>query len=313
MARKWIRGGILFVLFLAVLCLEFWGLNYVLTLKATAGVQSRFARLKRNSVDTVLIGNSHQYCSISPDILNEEYGMNTFMLATSGQTLPMSYYAAMEAIELQHPKRIIFEVCYCANHFRTISDEMSHYFFDGMPLCKAKKLALEDLIEKEKRIYFELPFGIYHSRWKSLGEEDFKDYDVSKYGGFTIDVTQPGNPIPLADPDEKVPMLEEMEMYLGLMIDLCKENNVELILYVAPYSMHDPNSEEVVESLKNSERIFNYVGEYAANRQIEFHNLFYELDEIGLDDATDWMDVQHLNKNGQAKLTRYVAEKGYVR
>ena len=37
------------------------------------------------------------------------------------------------------------------------------------------------------------------------------------------------------------------------------------------------------------------------------------LKEIGLDDASDWMDRQHLNCNGQAKLTRYMADRGYVR
>ena len=55
------------------------------------------------------------------------------------------------------------------------------------------------------------------------------------------------------------------------------------------------------------------VGDFAAERGLEWHNLFYELDEIGLDNATDWMDTQHLNQNGQAKFTRYMAEQGYVR
>mgnify|MGYP003295589952 CR=1 FL=1 len=130
--------------------------------KEFSGVQDKFAQLEPDTVDVVFIGNSHQFCSISPEILYEKYGVNSFMLATSAQTVPMSYYAAMEAIELQHPKVIVFEVSYCANNFRTVSDEMTHCFFDGMPACEARKAGLEDLVEKDERIHYYLNFAILH-------------------------------------------------------------------------------------------------------------------------------------------------------
>ena len=36
-----------------------------------------------------------------------------------------------------------------------------------------------------------------------------------------------------------------------------------------------------------------------------------ELEELNLDGATDYKDSQHFNTNGQAKVTRYMAERGY--
>ncbi|MBR3469701.1 MAG: hypothetical protein IKH28_08410 [Lachnospiraceae bacterium] len=314
MAKKVLRNIVLTIIFIAILCFGLFWLDRIFLLKDTGGVQLRFSSLKRDSVDTVFVGTSHLFCGIDPDILYEEYGINSFMLATSGQTLPMTYYATMEAIQYQHPKRIIFEVCYVANGLITISNEMSHYFFDGMPNCEAKKLALEELVAKEDRIYFYLPFGIYHTRWKELEKKDFLNNEVSERGGVHFDRTyNMTSDIPLVHPMETEEMPEGMEEWLEKIVALCKENQVELILCVAPYNSQYEYDEYTIEDLKRSERVFNTVGDFAAERGLEWHNLFYELDEIGLDNATDWMDTQHLNQNGQAKFTRYMAEQGYVR
>ena len=313
MLKKVIKTGLLFFLFLAVLLLELLLLNNVLIRKETAGVQDSFRKLKKDSVKTVFIGNSHQYCSIDPDLLYEEYGLETFMLATAGQTVPMSYYAVLEAIEFQHPERIIFEASYCANDFRTISPEMSHYFFDKMPNCKARDLALNDLIGRKDAINYLIPLGTYHGRWKELTQQDFSNDAVSKRGGVHYENVVWNDEIPVLDSEEMAPMPEEMEKYLDLLVTTCKEQGIELIIYVAPFNSLYGDDENMLEDLYARERIFNYVGEYCWERDIEFHNLFFELDEIGLEGATDWMDRQHLNCNGQAKFTRYMADRGYLR
>lgn len=105
-------------------------------------------------------------------------------------------------------------------------------------------------------------------------------------------------------------MPEEMFNYFEKFVELCRENNVKLILYAAPFNaLYDDDS--MREDLFRRQRIFNWIGDYALQEGIPFHNLFYELDEIGLDGGHDFMDTQHLNCYGQEKLTRYMAEKGY--
>ena len=69
-----------------------------------------FTMTRRDSVETVFIGNSHQYCSVDVTLLNREYGFNSILLASSGQDLELNYYAALAAIELQHPKTIVLEM-----------------------------------------------------------------------------------------------------------------------------------------------------------------------------------------------------------
>lgn len=302
---------ILFIIFLAGLFWMFVKADFVLRQKQYAGIQDNFAKLEEDSVDLIFIGNSHQFCSISPQVLADEYGRESFMLATSAQTIPMSYYAAMEAIELQHPKTIVLEVSYCANDFRTVTDEMSHCFFDGMPNCKAKKLAIKDLIEEENRIYYYLPIGLYHNRWKELTQNDFSVTLVDERGGVHYEDVKYNGDIPLIGEEEVEPMPAEMEKYMDMLVDLCKENNVNLILYVAPFNTLW-GSESEIEDLYRRQRIFNYISAYADKNGVPYYNLFYEQEQLGLDGEADWMDTQHLNYFGQKKFTRYMMENGYL-
>jgi len=275
MKKSILKNGILFVAFLAGLFFLLAKMDFVLRQKEYGGIQDNFAKMPKDSIDMVFIGNSHQFCSISPEVLAEEYGMNTFMLATSAQTIPMSYYAAMEAIELQHPKTIVLEVSYCANDFRTVSEEMSHCFFDGMPNCQAKKLALKDLIEEENRIYYYLPLGLYHTRWKELAEDDYAVTQITDRGGVYYEDTMYNGDIPVISAEEKEAMPEEMEKYMDMLVELCKANNVELILYTAPFNTLWLSEEEKPDLFKR-QRIFNYVADYAEEKQVAYYNLFHE-------------------------------------
>jgi hypothetical protein len=286
-------------------------ISYVLREKEGTNIQDNFKQLERDSVDMVFIGSSHQFCTINPDLLYEEYGINSFMLATSAQTIPMSYYAAMEAIELQHPKAIVLEALYCTNDFQTVTPEMSHTFFDGMPRCEARKLAIEDLIEPEEQIYYYLNLGRYHTRWKDLTEKDFMSNLDSPRGGYYSEETKYNWQIPVISKDEKEPMPEEMLKYLDMLVELCKENQVELIMYVAPFnSMYD--DEATREDLFRRQRIFNWLEDYTKEKGLRYYNLFYEIPEMNLDGMTDYMDSQHFNCYGQEKVTRYMVEKGYL-
>lgn len=311
MMKKFLVNTILFLLFVAGLVAILYRANFVLRHKEYAGVQDKFANMQEDSIDVVFIGSSHQFCSISPEILYDEYGIESFMLATSAQTVPMSYYAAMEAIELQNPKLIVFEVCYLTNDFRTVTDEMSHCFFDGMPECEAKYKGIEDLIEEENRINYYALLGTYHSRWKELTEADYAMTQFTKRGGVHFEETVYNPPIQVISETETEPIPDEMEKYLDMLVELCKENDVELIMYAAPFNtMYDAEYETAVLNMR--QRMFNYIGEYAKEHNVRYYNLFYEIPALGLDDSTDWMDRQHLNCNGQEKFTRYMVEKGYL-
>jgi len=308
--KKILKTGILFVLFSAILIGSVLRISYVLREKDGIFVWDNFKQLEKDSIDVIFIGSSHQFCTINTDLLYEEYGINGFMLATSAQTIPMSYYAALEAIESQHPKAIVLEASYCANDSRTVTPEMSHYFFDGMPWGETKKLAVKDLIEEEEQIYYYLNLGRYHTRWKELEKSDFESNLTSPRGSYYYEDVAYNWAIPVISRNEKAEMPEEMKKYMDMLVGLCGENDVELILYVAPFNSLYID-DHMTEDLYQRQRVFNGIEEYAWENGLRYYNLFYEMDAIGLDGTTDYKDSQHFNCYGQAKVTRYMAENGY--
>ena len=162
------------------------------------------------------------------------------------------------------------------------------------------------------RMFFRC-FGMYHTRWKDLTEDDYKSNLTMKRGEYYSEDVFPNWDYPVVAADEKKNMPEEMERYMDLLVELCKEENVELILFCAPFGIQD-DFDDRREDLKERQRIFNYIEDYAKEKNVRYYNLFNELDSIyeyGLNDETDWKDSQHLNASGQKKLTRYMAEKGY--
>ena len=313
MTKNMFKNIVLFTLFILGVVLTISSFSYVLLQKDYGESQFKFCELERDSIDTIFIGSSHQFCSIDTDLLYDEYGIESFMLGTSAQTIPLSYYAVMEAIEFQHPERIVLEMLYASYDKITVDDDFSHCFFNGMPASKAKREGIKDLIDKDRRIYFYLPIGYYHTRWKELNVKDFKISSVSDRGNVNYEFVAVNDEIPVIDQSQKEAMPQAIEKYMDMMIELCRKNDVELILYTAPFNTPYSDNQDELKDLYEKQRIFNYISDYAGKKGIEYHNLFHEIDNIELDNSCDWMDRQHLNCSGQAKLTRYMADMGYVR
>ena len=67
-----------------------------------------------DTVDVVLVGNSHCYAGVNPKNLSAALGVNCFVLASPGTTIIDSYYCLEEALERTHPTVAIIET-YCIN------------------------------------------------------------------------------------------------------------------------------------------------------------------------------------------------------
>ncbi len=143
-----------------------------------------------------------------------------------------------------------------------------------------------------------------------MTEADYDRVVTGKRGAFRSSEVANNWAIPVVPRDDVKEMPEEMKAYLEKMIELCKNEGVELILYCAPFnSMY--LDEASIESLFETQRVFNGVADVANEHGLRYYNMFYEIDQMGLDYSTDFMDSQHFNENGQAKFTRYMMDKGY--
>ena len=89
---------------------------------------------------------------------------------------------------------------------------------------------------------------------------------------------------------------------MDMIVELCKQNDVELIMYIAPFNTLF-GDEHTVNDLYYRQRVFNKLYDYAEEKGIRYYNLFHELDALNLDGTTDFKDSQHLNYYGQEKFT----------
>ena len=292
-----IKLGILFAIF----CV----LSLIFENKDLGTTQYNFAHLEKNSVDVVAVGSSHLYCSFHAPLLKEEYGMESYVLGTSAQTMALTYYGVKEAIESQHPDVIVVELFYCFYDRELVQDAYTHDFFDEMPLGSAKIEGIHNIIESDSRVAYWIPFTVYHSRWKELQRKDFANLENDSRGFWASDVIMPYERIDILPESDMQEIPQINQKYLDWIISLCEENDITLLCYGAPfYDMEDVKDVDI----ESVQRYYNWLDAYLEERGVEFVNFFHLLDEIQFDYGTDLKDYGHCNTSGATKITRYLAE-----
>jgi hypothetical protein len=87
--------------------------------------------------------------------------------------------------------------------------------------------------------------------------------------------------------------------YVDKMIQLCDENDVELVFWVSPFC-----------ALDDYMRAYNTMGDYAKEKQVPYFNFCGpELQhQIGFDFATDMIEFSHVNLDGCRKITDFFGQ-----
>lgn len=309
MKEKIIHNGInalKVVLFVSLIGVIFYGINFVLQLKTIDGcyVVQMFEKQKEDTVDVVFIGSSHIYTNVNPAILWSEYGMATYDLAGSDQPLWNSYYYMKEAIEKQNPKLVVVDLYRVLEKRDTIDDARIAMNTLGLEYGENKIESIRASIPEsyDERDYI-LGFPIYHNRYQSLKKEDFKlyggDINQDNYKGFNYNCIS----VQLFDYFNDVtwvldesPITEKNEKYLKLMMKLAKETDTQLLFIVAPYWQISPEEKTM----------FNYAERLAKEECVPFVDFNEYYNEIGLDSKTDCAESSHLNYYGSEKFTKYL-------
>jgi hypothetical protein len=219
---------------------------------------------KKHPVDVVLVGNSHLYTGINPENLSTALGANCFILASPGTTQTDAYFCLKEAIAVNKPKMAIVET-FAINDYDsyllkagTLSDQFKSFSARkniGQKLASTPLLFTSDNylpawsntirnhsfifndteqikknIALNKHKQPEKP-GLYLGRYARFNS-GIEDTTLIKYD-------QPGF---VAYDYNKHPASDEARKYLQKTIELCRENNVELVFLTLPmYYKHVHN------------------------------------------------------------------------
>lgn len=264
-----------------------------------------FYGLEKNSLDVVFLGSSHVYNAIDPVAFEENTGLSAFDLASSNQDLSVSYFFVRELLRYQSPEYIVMD----AYGFTLEPYEDARTYrrsFDNMHWSSVKREAIKAWLphmEGETLLPRIFTLFDYHSRWDELTDEDFngKAYQTSVRGFCPYEGSEKGETIDyqgFGKSDQTLMDISEENLtYFYKLVQLCEDNQIDLILIKTPDSQWTRGENQRIASLAAPLNM-TYL-DYNANQ---------EMSRIGLDGSSDWRNSRHLNKTGAAKFTAVLAE-----
>lgn len=260
--------------------------------------------------DVLFVGDSLVINGIFPMEMWEEYGIAGYNLASYGNTIPVTYWTLMNALDYASPKAVVIGIKDVEKSYKlTGSSSDLHTAFDGYPLSLTKIRAIEDLTDDPNAVddygvryadmkweyYFTL--GKYHDRWSNLGRSDFTpELNLQKGGNMLIRV---------ADEQEEYELIDEWDaaeengpgfVYLRKMIEECRNRGIDVLLVHLPYTAS-------AKAQRNANAVIAVAEEYRVG-YIDFVSL-----DCVVDYASDCADSgNHLNASGAKKVTAYLAQ-----
>ncbi len=306
--RKKLFGRILGILiFWMIFLLVFGRVSEIFRTKVAGNTDMvhSFYELDKNSLDVLILGSSHGFCSFLPNLLWQEEGMTSYVMGSYRQTAAESYWLLREALKYQSPKVLIMEGYYFFSDRKYTDDAALRSCCDGMPLSKLKYDMIMDLGDrmsiKTKLTYF-VPFLKYHSRWSELKDVDFNRDAWSQGALISDEVTKVLTPELPTEPEEVPSVFYD---YFERIADLCEEKGIELVVYIAPFTYHSDTKDDRDLYFSAQAKYLELEG-YMAEKGIPYF-YYQRTDEPGVDYSKDFLDYSHLNTSGAIKVTRTLA------
>ena len=303
MRKKFLGLFIFIILFLLLLCVA----NRVFMFKEGRGVSS-FYKEEKDSYDVILAGSSRMVFGIDPRILKEEYGIDSYNFAQYGQHAPLNYYYIIDAINSQHPSKVVLDVYRLDLEKADQTGDLVHMHesIDNMRWSVNKLKAIFDLSSISNSPQYFVPFIYYHTRWKELNKNDFANKDKTYFGYRELGTVMPYEDFEILSEEEMLEPSETVIAYLDKINDVCRDNNCELILINLP--RYSPLTGDEAEENDRLQRMANGLAKYATERNIRYLNYNHCLDEMGFDFLADMYDENHSNIYGAGKQTRLLGE-----
>lgn len=289
--------------------------------------QNRYYMMDRHIAENVtdrdvqVFGACHAYSSFHTTVLKENTGLSTYVYANPGEIIPVTYVRMVEQFKKYTPKVAVLDI-WGINAYETYdSTERILEFYtppnvQALPYSKEKVELIADFDFLDP-LEMHFPLSQYKARLLdgSLTELDF-DYQPDNLEPFAEKhiasetalrqendgfFPQTANAIAACrDPQNQIPADHFVEIepvmvkYLEKIIALCRQYDVELILYRAPYLA-----------------TANELGKLNHLRQICDENgvLFLDLEqEIDFSYDTDFYDAYHLSEHGAEKATLFLQD-----
>lgn len=296
-----IRNSILFLAILFALFLKIQDILGVSLNENSEMLFNGYYREQKNTVDVVMIGNSHCHRYWQSPYIWDLYGISGLNL--SAADMPGSIYKNMgiEALKTQSPKVLIFDATAFANvdkvntkiHLTTKNMKTSLNYFDTIHnYCNYNSIAGLDTLP------YYIPVIQFHSRWKDLREEDFTESFPSYLNGCYLKEFLEAR-IDGAEhtyTKERTAIGRKEERELRDLLEWCRQQNEIKIEFISP-----PTFEE-----ETKQAMMNTVGDIIKEYHIPYidYNEPTAFEQFHFVSNMDYGDKNHTNVNGAYKFCK---------
>ncbi len=235
---------------------------------------------KENTVDVIFLGDSLVYSAISPMEIWHDYGYTSYDIANAAQIISDTYDNLKFIVASQSPQVVFVEADVL---FRDPQNRPWYY-------------------DSKKMITKYIPIMNYHDNWKKYlfnflnNDDKFDTVNYSKGFKYLTGVLPAKKKNYMKPNNKKRKIPQDNLIYIEKIVDLCKDNDIELIF------MSNPNM-----------RTWNYakhstVKNLASKYGVEFLDLNLE-PALDIDWKTETRDKgRHLNYQGAVKVSKFLGQ-----
>ncbi len=251
-------------------------------------------------IDTLIIGSSQALRSIKPTVLNKELNIKSYNLSSPLMSMVGRYTMLKKEIERNPVKTVFFELSYDA----LTADRDNVLGFEGELYILGR---LDNTLERlnffkkafKKKDYIKvLSDTIKRSKYAIEKTDDTPIIQYETYGYLPIKA----NDQSLTQREKKSiintkllnsKIREEDLKYLIKSIELCKKNNIRLVLIVSPIT------EKMILTYSNMDEVFSQYTKLANKYEIEYYD--FNLDKRRFElysEKTSFYDGAHMSESG---------------
>ena len=320
MKKRWLRAIKILSILLPVLLVVTAAQSYLFHFRERDVLRVDGFRLEeKNSLDVVFIGASDIYTGFSSAYAYDRYGFTSYPYTTAGCPVLLWKTMLEETLSRQTPQLIVVEVngVVYSKPEDLHNNAPMHYVLDNMPLSWNKIRTVFECCNEgtDPVLSFFFPIIKYHSMWQDADEleANYLDIRAQHKRGYTLlrGVSSTPKIAPelaefrdVTEDFTESEMAEEAEQALIEFLEYCREKELNVLFTRFPHQIGFGDKDPVYWNYQITNRAERIIQEYG----FPFLNLERVTDEIGLDMTKDFYNENHLNIDGQRKVTEYLSQ-----
>lgn len=282
----------------------------------------------QDNIDIAFVGASHVLRGIDPRVIEDEFDCCCFNLGSASQTYADSYYVLKELIQKNDIKTVFFNVEFCGFP-REVDNKKASWIITDYLLGVNKYELIFNVFDSKDWVSMLFRLCRYKDDitlewcknniaaktcpdyWNfATTNPVYDNYSMYCYKGFCAQYEEKNSSLFIfadnyqefdtVDLDSFNPLAIE---YISKSIELCKENEVEIILFSAPVSRF------YIEQSGDYSGFIDYMNSYAEEMHVEYidFNLL-----LGADFSDEYFfDLDHLNYDGAQYFSHIIV--GFLR